>query len=398
MSVRDATTHSSSVATIATTISSAASASWARPTIAPAERERGRERRDADAATATSSPRTSCRRPQRQQREPLRVERLVGAEPEQRDDRPPSVTAANTTSVASAAIALSRSAARNDEADEREHAGADAPTMNSTAYCGDAQPVAEEAQLQSDECSEPRQLLAARSARRRARRTRLRAMPSPRSSSSGPAHTIAPLRHHRDVVAQPLDELHHVAREHDRRSRRREVLEQGADRARRHRIDRLERLVEEQQPRAVQQRGREHELLAHAVAVVDDERVGRVGEPEQVEELLGAVGRRRAGPCCAARRGTRAARGRSAVRTARGLRAARRCGPWPRPGRPTRRCRRPRPGPRSGRSSPVAMRSVVVLPAPFGPDDAEERAGVRRRGRRRRPRSSARTPCAGRAP
>ena len=82
--------------------------------------------------------------------------------------------------------------------------------------------------------------------------------------------------HDTDPIAQPLDHFHHVAREHDRVAGVGEALEHGAQRARRDRIDRLERLVEEEHRGAVQQRGRERDLLAHAGAVVDDEGVGGV--------------------------------------------------------------------------------------------------------------------------
>src|SRR5581483_8642682 len=52
-------------------------------------------------------------------------------------------------------------------------------------------------------------------------------------------------------------------------------------------VDGLERLVEEEDAGAVQQGGGQRHLLAHAVAVVDDERAGRFPEPEHVEQLLG---------------------------------------------------------------------------------------------------------------
>ena len=72
-----------------------------------------------------------------------------------------------------------------------------------------------------------------------------------------------------------------------------ERLQQILDLARGHRVDPFERLVEEQQPRRRQQRGRERQLLPHAVRKVRDERrAGRL-QIHQLEQIAGAVPRDR---------------------------------------------------------------------------------------------------------
>ena len=127
-----------------------------------------------------------------------------------------------------------------------------------------------------------------------------------------------------DVVAQALDEIHHVAGQHDRATARAEAVEHRPHRARRDRVDALERLVEQQQARPVQHRRRERGLLAHAVAVAGDLAVGVVGELERLEQLVGCARARRRAPAGAARRSWRGTRGRSGVRTAGADRARRR--------------------------------------------------------------------------
>ena len=172
------------------------------------------------------------------------------------------------------------------------------------------------------------------------------------------------------------------------------LLEDPADRRGRDRVDRLERLVQHEQARGVQQRGGQPDLLAHAGRVVDDELVAGRGQVEHVEQLAAALGDHGRAACRGAARCTRAAPARRAGRTGAG-----------RPGRmPTRRlastgpppaCELPHTSypstydvPASGRSSPVAIDSVVVLPAPFGPTRARRTTRAGRRGRAgRRPRT-----------
>ena len=68
-----------------------------------------------------------------------------------------------------------------------------------------------------------------------------------------PVATTRPLVDHTDVIAQSLDEVHDVAREHDRAASGAEPIEHRPHRARRHRVDAFERLVEQKEARTVQQ-------------------------------------------------------------------------------------------------------------------------------------------------
>ena len=210
-------------------------------------------------------------------------------------------------------------------------------------------------------------VLVVRPARRRARRTRLRAFRPPRSTSSGPAHAMRPLDHHRDVIAHALDELHHVTGEHDRAAAAGEVLEHRADRAGRHGIDRLERLVEEQQARAVQHaprrarascacRGCSRSTSASAASA----RPSR-SRSSPARLAITSVGMLRSRPwnSSSSRPRSRSNSARSSGSTP--MRAFAAIGSVHTSMPSTHTC------PRSGRSSPVAMRSVVVLPAPLGP-------------------------------
>ena len=61
---------------------------------------------------------------------------------------------------------------------------------------------------------------------------------------------MVPVGEDRDVRAEPLDDLHHVAGEDDRAAAGHVPLQDVADQRGRHRVDRLERLVQHQQPRA----------------------------------------------------------------------------------------------------------------------------------------------------
>ena len=65
------------------------------------------------------------------------------------------------------------------------------------------------------------------------------------------------------------------------------ALQQAADRPGRHRVDGLERLVQEQHPGGVQQGRGQGDLLAHAVGVVDHQGPGRLGQPQHLQQLAG---------------------------------------------------------------------------------------------------------------
>jgi len=94
---------------------------------------------------------------------------------------------------------------------------------------------------------------------------------------------------HTDVIAQALDEIHHVTRQHDGAAAGTEAVEHRPHRAGRQGVDALERLVEQQEPRSVQHRRRERGLLAHAVAVAGDLAVGVVGELQRFQQFVGAL-------------------------------------------------------------------------------------------------------------
>ena len=133
-------------------------------------------------------------------------------------------------------------------------------------------------------------------------------------------------------------------------------------------VERRGRLVEEHHRRVVQQRPGDGELLLHALA----ERAGR-------RRRAGPTGRRAAGSARSARRATAASQ---AVQPAEEVEVGGRRQLVVQPGRlgqdadPARgprraprgrRTRRPSAVPSVGSISAVSIRTVVVLPAPFGP-------------------------------
>ena len=133
------------------------------------------------------------------------------------------------------------------------------------------------------------------------------------------------------------------------------------------RVEAGRRLVEDQQSRAADEGGAEVEAAAHAARVGLDDAVAGLGQLELLEQLV----RRGGAP--------RATAGGRAVRTATGSRDRSGSRPPPRTG-PTGRspagCHPPGSGtskpatvarPASARSRVARIRTVVVLPAPFGP-------------------------------
>ena len=163
------------------------------------------------------------------------------------------------------------------------------------------------------------------------------------------------------------------------------------------RVEPGRRLVEEHQLGGDDEAGGDVEPAAHAAGVVLDQPAAGAGEPEGVEQLVGA--RLRGGPPAG-----RAA-GPSSTRFSQPVRSSSTEASWP------VRLTRPRTAaasvttswpstralPASGRISVASMRMVVVLPAPLG------RARRRRsrggpRGRRCRPPASRRTTWPGRSP
>ena len=77
---------------------------------------------------------------------------------------------------------------------------------------------------------------------------------------------------------------------HDHRSACIRVITQDrANHLTRHRVDRFERLVQDQQPRSVDQRTSEPDLLGHAGRVLDNQGVPIVAKCERIEQLRRAT-------------------------------------------------------------------------------------------------------------
>src|SRR5690606_12827598 len=99
-----------------------------------------------------------------------------------------------------------------------------------------------------------------------------------------PGRADLPGGHDGDMVAQTLDQLHDVAGKDDGAA----VVDEGAqDAPDGHAgdwVDGLERLVEHEHGRRVDEGGGQRDLLRHPGGVVDDEDVGRVGEVERGEQ------------------------------------------------------------------------------------------------------------------
>ena len=97
------------------------------------------------------------------------------------------------------------------------------------------------------------------------------------------------------AVAQPLDRLHLVAGEHDRRAAAAQVEHHLAHDVHAHRVEPAHRLVHDQHVRLVQHGGDELRLLLHALRELVRLLLAPVGEPEPLEPgaepLLGLLAR-----------------------------------------------------------------------------------------------------------
>ena len=168
-----------------------------------------------------------------------------------------------------------------------------------------------------------------------------------------------------EARAVRLDLPEQVAAHHHRAARPRVPAQRREQRADPARIEPDQRLVEHEQARRVDQRRRHRHLLAHAAR----ERLGeRVAARARARARRAA--RARAAPSPSRRRAARRARGAPRPRAARtdaARRARARAGASPRADRARGRRRRSRSRPASGARIPATQRSVVVLPAPFGP-------------------------------
>ena len=198
---------------------------------------------------------------------------------------------------------------------------------------------------------------------------------SPRTSSSGPAATTCP----RAMIATVSQSCSTSAitwlDSTTEPPPATNPLQDRLERRRRHRVDRLERLVEHQQPRRVQQRRGQADLLAHAGGVVDHQRAARRRSEFQTSSSSCARPAATAGVEAAQLADVRQQLPRrSAARASPARRAAPRSAPSPRRDRSTRRRRTPATSPASGRSSPTAIDNSGRLARAVRADQPEEGA------------------------
>ena len=92
----------------------------------------------------------------------------------------------------------------------------------------------------------------------------------------------------RDAVGEPLGLVEVLGRQQDGRALRDEVLDRLPQADAAARVQARRRLVEEQDRRVGDQRGREVEAAAHAAGVGLGDALGGVGEVEALEQLAGA--------------------------------------------------------------------------------------------------------------
>ena len=92
-----------------------------------------------------------------------------------------------------------------------------------------------------------------------------------------------------NVAAKAFDDLKHVGGEEDSCAAVDHAGEHRLEHARCDSVDSFKGLVEEENFRAVDDGGREGELLLHAVREVGNELAGFVGELHEVQELVGAA-------------------------------------------------------------------------------------------------------------
>ena len=153
-----------------------------------------------------------------------------------------------------------------------------------------------------------------------------------------------------------------------------EPAQQVAHHAPRDGVDPVERLVEEEHRGPVDERAGERELLAHALRVVHHQLAALVGEREELEQLLGAP------PRLGAREAVHARGEEQVLLAGQALVEGQLLGqdadlPLQRE-EVAAESRTPSitASPAVGRRRPGEHRIVVLLPAPFGPEEAEEAA------------------------
>jgi len=98
------------------------------------------------------------------------------------------------------------------------------------------------------------------------------------------------------AVTDLLDQLHHVAGEHHGRPSSNITLQHLAHDLRRDGVDPLERLIQEEHARSMQEGSRQSHLLLHPMAVIDDQCVGSVCQAEHPQERGGSLCHRCPGP------------------------------------------------------------------------------------------------------
>ena len=181
-----------------------------------------------------------------------------------------------------------------------------------------------------------------------------------------------------DARADALDDLEDVRAEENRLALRRQLLEQFLHDRRRVGVEPVERLVEKQHVRPVNERGRDEHLLPHALRELGHALLPRVAQAEELEQLVAARQRRLRIEMVQARDELEVLGRRETVVERRRLRhvpdalldlerVGRRC-----------RSRRRSRGRSSARIIPVRILTVVDLPAPFGPEETENLARLNR--------------------
>ena len=190
-----------------------------------------------------------------------------------------------------------------------------------------------------------------------------------------------------DAVGQHVGLLEVLRRQEHRHAVVRQPAHLVPQRGAALRVEAGGRLVQEQQPRAVHEREAEVQPALHPARVAADLAIGRVGQPDPLEQF----GRRavRARPCRgrAARSAGACARGRSGTGRARTPAARRRSRGAPRRPECTTSSPATRALPAVGGSSVVSTSTVVDLPGAVGAEEAVDLPGSDAAGRSRRPRA-----------
>ena len=198
--------------------------------------------------------------------------------------------------------------------------------------------------------------------------TSMRSLPMRALSSSGvPWATVAAVVEHDDVVGQAVGLFEVLGGEHDRGAVADEVAEHVPQVVAAARVEAGGGLVEEQHLGRGHEAGGQVEAPAHAAGERLDQAVGRVGEVEPLEQLVGPAAGRGLGQVVEAADHLEVGPRRSAARRRWPAGRPRRCGGGRRPGSATTSAPATVARPSVGADSVVRMRMAVVLPAPLWP-------------------------------